>query len=163
MDSEWVNQSEIRLETDLSVLARLSGTAGALLLLGWEITAYFRQADARSPDGVTILFVLIICGLLIFSLLYSSNDRWTIGSNEIRIERKRIIGRRRVEVVRRADIIEIIILREGTEFGPRVWILLHRFSGPSVESPVVRNGARADELKAEIARRLLMTAAIKQI
>jgi hypothetical protein len=145
-------------------LLRLSVVAGALLFLVWEAAGSFAQVNAHSAaDSARLLVVFPICALLIFSILLTSSVRWTIRRNEIQIERKRIIGRPRVEVVKRDDIFEITILKEGTETGPRVWLLLHCFSGPSVESPAVQNGAQADELRTEIARRLRIMASIKQI
>jgi hypothetical protein len=124
MDSEWVNQPEIQLESDLPPLLRLAVVAAAALFLGWEVIAYFGRANVHSSgDDARLLIVLFICGLLIFGGLVKSNVRWTIRSSEIQIERKRLFGQPRVEIIKRTDITDIIILQEGTEFGLRAWML----------------------------------------
>jgi hypothetical protein len=104
-----------------------------------------------------------LCVLLIFGSAFVSDVRWTIRPNEIQIERKRGIGRSRLEVVKRADINDITIFREGTEHGLRVWLLLHRSSKANIESPAAPLGIEPDRLKAEIATRLLIVPSIKHI
>jgi len=163
MGGDWTTKPEITFERNLPIFLRLSVTAGALFFLGWQIGEVFTPPDVHSTSNSASVIVVAFCVLLIFASAFVSDVRWTIRPNEIQIDRKRGIGPWRVELVTRDDITEITILREGTEFGPRVWLLLHRLSGPSIESPSVPDGAQAEEVRAEIAKRLLLIASIKQI
>jgi hypothetical protein len=163
MDGDWTEQPEIQLERSLPIFLRLSVAAGALFFLGWQIGEIFISADTHPAGNGGSVAVVLFCGLLIFGSAFVSDVRWTIRPDEIQIERKRSIGRPRPEVVNRADISDIAIFKEGTEHGLRVWLLLHRSSKASIESPAARLGTEPDRLKAEIATRLLIVPSIKHI
>ena len=163
MDGDWTTKSEIQLERNLPIFLRLSVAAVALFFLGWQIDEIFARADVLSTSNGGSVTVILFCALLIFGSAFVSDVRWTIRPNEIQIERKRGIGRLHLEIVKRADISDITIFKESTEQGFRVWLLLHRPSEPSIESPAARLGTEPDELKAEIAIRLLIMPSIKQI
>ena len=163
MDGDWTRQPEIKLERSLPVFLRLSVAAGALFFLGWQLGEALVPADTHSTANGSSVVVVLFCVLLIFGSAFVSDVRWTIRPNEIQIERKRGIGRSRLEVVKRADITDITIFKEGTEHGLRVWLLLHRSSKASIESPAARFGTEPDRLKTEIATRLLIVPSIKHI
>lgn len=158
MSIDWPReQYEIRLEQNWSLFLRLCAVAAAILIL--TVTMFLTQAD----DRATRLIVVFLCGLLMVVSIFKSDVRWTVRSGEIQIERNWINGRQHVELVERADIIEIVIIKEPAEFGPRIWILLHRFSGRSVESPAAPNDIQAHELQIAVETRLNVIATVKQI
>ena len=163
MDDDWTRQPEIQFEQSLPIFLRLSVAAGALFLLGWQIDEFFISADAHSTGHGGSVTVVLFCVLVIFGSAFISDVRWTVRPNEIQIERKRGIGRPRLEIVNRADISDITIFKEGTEHGLRVWLLLHRSAKASIESPAARLGTEPDKLKTEIATRLLIVPSIKHI
>jgi hypothetical protein len=163
MDGDWTRQPEIQLERSLPIFLRLSVAAGALFFLGWQIGEIFVPADAHPAGNGGSVTVVLFCVLLIFGSAFVNDVRWTIRPNEIQIERKRGIGRARLEVVKRADISDITIFKEATEHGLRVWLLLDRSAKASIESPAARFGTEPDKLKAEIATRLLIVPSIKHI
>jgi hypothetical protein len=111
---------------------------------GMQLGEALVPADAHSTANGSSVIVVLFCVLLIFGSAFVSDVRWTIRPNEIQIERKRGIGRSRLEVVKRADITDITIFKEGTEHGLRVWLLLHRSSKASIESPAARFGTEPD-------------------
>lgn len=163
MDRDWTRQPEIQFEQSLPIVLRLSVAACALFFLGWQIDEIFISADSQSTGYGGSVAVALFCMLLIFGSAFISDVRWTIRPNEIRIERKRGIGRPRLEIVCGADISDITIFKEGTEHGLRVWLLLDRSAKASIESPAAPLGTEPDVLKAEIATRLLIVPSIKHI
>lgn len=163
MDGDWSRQPEIQLERSLPIFLRLSVAAGALFFLGWQLGEFFSPVDAQSTGNDRSIIVVLFCVLLILGSAFVRDVRWTIRPNEIRIERKRCIGRSHLEIVDRADISDITIFKEATEHGLRVWLLMDRSSKPSIESPAARLGTEPDRLKAEIATRLLIVPLIKHI
>jgi hypothetical protein len=64
--------------------------------------------------------------------------RWEIRSDGVQVERSWIYGRRHVEFVTSADIIEIMVIEDHpAEFGVIPCILL-RLAGRNIESPALR-------------------------
>jgi hypothetical protein len=120
MDGDWTTKPEIQLERSLPIFLRLSVAAVALFFLGWQIAEVCTPADAHSTSNGSSVTVVLFCVLLIFGSAFVSDVRWTIRPNEIQIERKRGIGRPRLEIVNRADISDITIFKEATEHGLRV-------------------------------------------
>ena len=163
MDGDGSTQPGIQFERSLPIFLRLSVSAGALFFLGWQIGEFFVPAVAQPTSNGGSVAVVLFCVLLIFASAFVRDVRWTIGPNQIQIERKRGIGRPHLEIVDRADISDVTIYKEATEQGLRVWLLLDRCSKPSIESPAARLGTEPDKLKAEIATRLLIVPSIKHI
>jgi hypothetical protein len=93
--------------------------------------------------------------------LLKSNVRWTIRSGEILIESNWIDGRRRVEFVQRADIIDLTVLTATSKPDSLVWLLLRRYSGPDTESPKAPFDTPADDLKIAVETRLNVIVPIK--
>jgi hypothetical protein len=116
---------DIQLEESSPFWLRFCLMAAACFALVWEITARFTQADAPSRgDNATLLFILFICGWIILEALFKCNVRWTIQSNEIRIDKNWIYGREQVELVKGGDITKIKIATQSDEGNDRSYIRL---------------------------------------
>ena len=86
-----------------------------------------------------------------------SDVRWTIRSDDIRIDRHWIVFQRReAEFIKRGEVTKIKIATGSDEDGVPVifYIRLWLTSGEDIESPPLRNAQRSRELKAEIVKRL---------
>lgn len=161
---DWTQHPEIRLERNWPVLLRVAAVAGALLFMGWELISAFASTGLGSPGNGARLIVSIGFSItIILASVFAANIRWIIRPDEIRIERKGIVGAPRVEIIQRSDIRDVTIFRENTEDGWRTWLLLDRLSARSIESPAARFGTEPDQLRNAIATRLLITPIVKQI
>ena len=155
MDSDQVERSEIRLEERHSTWIRLLFMGAGVAFLVWETADLIAKGyPPATGDSSRFLIVVLICSLAILSSIFKSNLRWTIRSDEIQIDENWIYDRQRVERIRPGEITKITIATESDEGGERFYIRMWLASGDDVQSPPLTDGQRANELKAEIEKRL---------
>ena len=158
MQNNSVEQFEIDFKKSWPRSIRVSLAAIATVVLVWAAIALFSGPVGRPDVEAAIpLIVVILAALTIRRTIFNSDVRWIVQSDGIRIERSWIYGRRHVEFIRAAEIIEIMLFEDQVEEGYSAAILL-RLAGLNIESPSVGDAQRAHELQAEIARRLSRTA-----
>lgn len=165
MDGDWTRQPDILLERNWTLPLRVLVAVAALLFVGSALSEALTLGVTHPPGTFGRLVITVLFGAAaILGSAFISNVRWTIRPNEIHIARQRIFGQLHREVVKRPDIRDITVFWENTEEGGRrIWLLLDRLSGPSIESPEARPGIDPEQLKNEIATRLLITPSVKHI
>jgi hypothetical protein len=154
MHVDLIERQEIQLEENTPRWLQLfiSGAAASFVL--YATYEFFAKPDLQSGNNVAkLVFIVFFCGLLIASAL-KYDVRWTIRSNEIRIDKTWINDRREVEFVRSGEITRIEIDKQSDDSGVRFHIRLGLCSGQEIKSPPIANATRANEVKAEIEKRL---------
>lgn len=155
MDGNHVEQPEMQLEEQKPDWARLLLMAGSIAFLVWETADLIAKGyPPATGDSARFLIVLFVCGFLVLSSLFESNLRWIIRSHEIQIDESWIYDRHQVQWIRPGDITKITIASVSDEGPDLFYIRIWLTSGQDVQSPCLRDGQRANELKVEIARRL---------
>ena len=157
MDSE-ITQPEIQIEAHSSPLwFRVCFSAAAVFCVVWQGTDFFLKTGARSMgERAALLFSLaLVCWIILENL--KSDVRWTIRSDDIRIDRHWIVFQRReAEFIKRGEVTKIGIASGSGEHGVPVifYIRLWLASGEDIESPPLRDAQLSRKLKAEIVKRL---------
>jgi hypothetical protein len=160
MDSE-ITQPEIQIAEHSSPFwFRVCFSAAAVFCVVWLGTDFFMKTGARSMGDLAVLLfsLALVCWIILQNL--RSDVRWTIRSDDIRIDRHWIVfERQEAEFIKRGDITKISIATGSDEGGVPVifYIRLWLASGEEIESPPLRNAQRSRELKAEIVKRLNVT------
>jgi hypothetical protein len=155
MEVDLIERQEIQLEENTPRWLQLCISGGAAFFFLYAAYEFFADSDVQSGNNAAkLLFIAFFCGLLIASALLKSDVRWTIRSNEIRIDKTWINDRREVEFVRNGEITGIKIEQESDESDVRFHIRLGLGSGQEIKSPPIANAKRANEVKAEIEKRL---------
>jgi hypothetical protein len=152
MDGDQVERSEIVLEQGPPFWLGRIMWAGAFVLLCWmTISGNGRLPAWNDPFW---LVTLVFCGVsLVLRFRFGRDIQWSIRPDEIGIDADNDSFR----LVRRGDIQEIEILAQPRIFGGGFRIRLWLASGRRPQSPLLASAQRAQELKAEIARRLDVT------
>jgi hypothetical protein len=155
MEVDQIERQEIQLEEITPRWLRLCFSGAAVVFFMYAASDFFADPAARSGSNATKLLVLVFfCGLFIASAL-KGDVSWTIRSNEIRIDRTwGVYERREVEFVQSGEITGIEIDKESDDSGVRFHIRLRLGSGQGIKSPPIANAKRANEVKAEIEKRL---------
>lgn len=161
MDSDGITRPEIQIEAESSPFwFQVCMSAAAVFYLVWEGTGFFLKTDTHSAGEYgTLLFALFVACWIIFKYFITSDVRWTIRSDDIRIDQNWIIfDRRKVVFVKRGEVTKIRIASvSGQGEGPdRFYIRLWLTSGEDIESPPISNARRSRELEVEIMKRLNM-------
>jgi hypothetical protein len=155
MNVEQIELPEIQIEDRLPTWLRLCMSAAAILLVVCLTYDFVAEPGANTwSNAGKLLAVIFFCGSLIWNVLLSSRVRWTIRSNEIQIDKAWIYDRQEVEFVRSGEIARIRVDSESDDTGVSFYIRLALGSGKEIKSPPIANGQRANEVKAEIAKRL---------
>jgi hypothetical protein len=155
MDVDQIEGQEIQLEEITPRWLRLGISGAAIFFFVFAAYEFFAEPDAQSgSNAAKFLVIVFFCGPFIASALLKSDVIWTIRSNEIRIDKTWIYDRREVEFVRSGEITGIKIDKESDESGVRFHIRLGLCAGQEIKSPPVANAKRANEVKAEIEKRL---------
>jgi len=128
---------------------------GGIAFLVWETADLIAKGyPPATGDSSRFLVVVLVCGLAILSAIFKSNLRWTIRNQDIRIDESWIYDRQQVGWIRPGEITKITIAHESGEGGELFYIRIWLASGHDVQSPPLKDGQRAREVKAEIAKRL---------
>ncbi|MES5487140.1 hypothetical protein QMZ05_30675 [Bradyrhizobium sp. INPA03-11B] len=97
----------------------------------------------------------LFCGFLIYHTLFDSDLGWIIRTNEIRISKAWINGKRRTEVVHFSEIVNVATIRESNSDGPdRFFVQVALASGQELKSPSLASMQRANDVKVELEKRL---------
>jgi hypothetical protein len=155
MSVEQIELPEIQIEDRLPIWLRLCISGAVIFFLLFAAYEFVAEPGANSwSNAGKLLFLIFFFGLLLWSILLSDRVRWTIRSNEIQIDKAWIYDRREVEFVRSGEIARIKVDSESDDSGVSFYIRLGLGSGQEIKSPPLANAQRANELKAEIAKRL---------
>jgi hypothetical protein len=155
MDVDQIERREIQLEETTPLWLRLCISGSAVFFFVCAVYEFVAEPDAQSwNNAAKLLAIIFVCGLFVANALFRSDVRWTIRSNEIQIDKAWIYDRQEVEFVRIGEITEIEINSESDDSGDRFYIRLGLGSGQEIKSPPIANAKRANEVKAEIEKRL---------
>jgi hypothetical protein len=155
MRVEQIELPGIQIEDRLPIWLRLCISAAAIFFVAYLAYEFAAEPGANTwSNAGKLLAVIFFCGLLIWNVLLSGRVRWTIRSNEIQIDKTWIYDRQEVEFVRSGEITRIKVDSESDDSGVCFYIRLALGSGHEIKSPPFVNAQRANEVKAEIAKRL---------
>jgi len=144
---------DILLEERLHLLLRLgvAGVAAYLLIDGMIGFAH----DVTVGNIGKLAAIGLLCGFLIYHTLFDSDLGWIIRTNEIQINKAWINGKRRTEVVHFSEIVNVTTIRESNSDGPdRFFIQVALASGRKLKSPSLASMQRANDVKAELEKRV---------
>jgi hypothetical protein len=155
MHVDLIERQEIQLEENTPRWLQLCISGAAAFFVLYATYEFFAEPDVQSGNNLAkLVFIVFFCGLLMASALSKYDVCWTIRSNEIRIDKTWINDRREVEFVRIGEITGIEIDKESDDSGVRFHIRLGLCSGQEIKSPLIAHAKRANEVKAEIEKRL---------
>lgn len=144
---------DILLEERFPLWLRL-GLAGVAAYLLIDGTIGFVH-DVTLWNVGKLAAIGLFCGFLIYDTLFDSDLGWIIRTNEIRINKAWINGKRRTEVVRFSEIANVATIRESNGDGPiRFFVQIALASGQELKSPSLASMQRANDVKAELEKRL---------
>jgi hypothetical protein len=142
--------AETRLERSQSRFGRLVFGGLASLILLWGLGRF--AVDHNQTNAETLLLVL---GTWFgYWGIFRSDVTWTIGNQEIRIDRKRPFDRTRTEIIKGNGIVGMLVLDKSDEGGPKYCVELQFSSDRILKSPPISDVKRAYEISSEIARQL---------
>jgi hypothetical protein len=142
--------AEIRLERSESRFGRLVFGGLASLVLLWGLVQFTADRELTNAE-----LLLLMSGIWFsYMSIFRSDVAWTIGNQEIRIDRRRPFDRTRTEIIKGNGIVGMQVRDKSGEGGPKYCVELQFSSDRILKSPPISDVKRAYEISSEIARQL---------